>query len=120
MNVLSSSRYHHHLPLKGYQLYAAYCPPFVENRAALMLQNATAVLRSVHRQVWLLVALLLSRRVFKPFFVSLGLDMDCSSHGQLFVECSRIFGDGNDEFNANCGINSWTNRSIVSKPQDLH
>ncbi|GFW00867.1 hypothetical protein TNCV_1761051 [Trichonephila clavipes] len=42
---------------------------FVESRADLMLQNDNAVLRSVHRQAWLLVALLLSRRVFEPFFV---------------------------------------------------
>ncbi|GFU49124.1 hypothetical protein TNCV_573631 [Trichonephila clavipes] len=51
-----------------FQSYTAYCVPFVENRADLMLQNANAVLRSVHRQVWLHVALLLPQRVFEPFF----------------------------------------------------
>ncbi|GFX46944.1 hypothetical protein TNCV_315671 [Trichonephila clavipes] len=49
--------------------HAAYCVPFVENRADMMLQNANAVLRSVHRQVWLFVALLIPRRVFETFFV---------------------------------------------------
>ncbi|GFV02378.1 hypothetical protein TNCV_1023061 [Trichonephila clavipes] len=47
-----------------YLSYAAYCVPFTENRADLMFQNANTVLRSVHRQVWLL-----PQRVFQPFSV---------------------------------------------------
>ncbi|GFX55986.1 hypothetical protein TNCV_3263581 [Trichonephila clavipes] len=46
---------------------------------------------------------------------SLGLDMDCSSHRQLFVVSSRVFGDDKDELNAHCGITTGTKRSIVSK-----
>ena len=41
----------------------------VENEADLKLQNAIAVLASVHPQVWLRVALLFPRHVFDLFFV---------------------------------------------------
>ncbi|GFY19303.1 hypothetical protein TNCV_4126901 [Trichonephila clavipes] len=50
---------------------------------------------------------------------SLGLDMDCASHGILFVVCCRVLGDGKDELNAPCGSTTRTKRSIVSKPQGL-
>ena len=40
----------------------------VENEADLKLQNAIAVLATVHPQVWLDVTLLLPRHVFEPFF----------------------------------------------------
>jgi hypothetical protein len=42
---------------------------FVEKEADLKLQNAIAVLATVHPQVWLHVAVLLPRHVFGPFFV---------------------------------------------------
>ncbi|GFX86022.1 hypothetical protein TNCV_2403181 [Trichonephila clavipes] len=42
--------------------YAAYCAPFDENRGYLMIQNANAVLRSMHRQFGLHVALIFFRR----------------------------------------------------------
>ncbi|GFX67218.1 histone-lysine N-methyltransferase SETMAR [Trichonephila clavipes] len=57
------------LPERWQKSHAGYCVTFVENRSDLMLQNANAVLRSLHRQVQLHVALLLPQRVFEPFFV---------------------------------------------------
>jgi hypothetical protein len=48
---------------------SAYGVHSVENEADLKLQNAIAVLATVHPQVWLHVALLLPRHVFEPFFV---------------------------------------------------
>ena len=40
-----------------------------ENEADLKLHNAIAVLATVHRQVWLHVALILPRHIFEPFLV---------------------------------------------------
>ena len=41
----------------------------VENEEVLKLQSAIVVLPAVHLQIWLQVALPLSRNVFKPLFV---------------------------------------------------
>ncbi|GFV98347.1 hypothetical protein TNCV_623061 [Trichonephila clavipes] len=100
-----------------FQSYAAYCVPFVENRADLMLQNANAVLRSVHRQVWLHVALLLSQRVFEQFFVWFA----CSLMPVLpqCLDSRLVCCDGKDELHAHCGFTIGTKRSIVSKPSDM-
>ncbi|GFT81652.1 uncharacterized protein TNCV_3674661 [Trichonephila clavipes] len=53
----------------NFQSYTAYCVLLIEGRADLMLQNANAVLRNVHREVWLHVALLLPQLVCEPYFV---------------------------------------------------
>ncbi|GFV65658.1 hypothetical protein TNCV_1051491 [Trichonephila clavipes] len=68
---------------------------------------------------------MLLQRVFEPFFVWFArslmpvlLQFDVQLLLTLLL-LGEVVGDGKDELNAQCVITTGTNRSIVSKPQEL-